>query len=348
MQRLKWVLFGLTCAIPVYLMLMPFLDTLVFSVFLYYTIRPLYLRVSRYVSNKSICVALTAILIIIPLSLFLMYLVSVASSEILSLAQNLGPEQRRSINDALIQYRDVISGFSPGDIMLLLSDNADIKNFFDMGLGLLADIFDRIVRIILVLTLTFLFITEGSRFREWINRNVANNDRQLVKDFMASVDKDFEGVFYGNMLTALIVAANGVIVYTFINIFIAKDIIIPYPILIGVLCGISSLIPGVGVSLVWIPAMILLLASAYLGSGIMENAIFLGSFFIFSLILVDFIPSWLIRAKISSRGIDDSLMFLAYILGPMTFGLSGIIIGPIVLVLSINFMRMVFPRLRLI
>ncbi len=348
MQRIKWIIIGLLCFIPVYWMVIPFLDTLIFSIFLYYSIRPLYLKIFKIISNKTLSIIMSLVIILIPLILFVMYLSSVASTELLSVAKSLGPEYRKTLSEILDQYVIGLKELTWDDLLVLIQENTNIQTLADLGFGILGNIFNWLIRIILIFTFTYIFLSEGHRYRAWMNKNIIYKDAKLMKEFMKSVDTDLESVFYGNLLTAIIVMANGMIVYTFINIFLAPELPIPYPILLGVLCGIASLIPGVGVSLIWIPTAFLLAVSAYLGPGLIENLQFLGIFVVSSLILVDFIPSWLIRAKISGKGVDDSLMFLAYILGPMAFGISGILIGPIVLVLSVNFIKVVLPKLKMI
>ena len=348
MQRIKWILVGALCIYPVMLMVMPFIDTLIFSIFAYYSIRPLFKKVDGVIKHKTASIIVSIMLIIVPLVLFLMYLANVASTELISLSRNLGPGYKSIIADWVGQYAGLLSNMNWGEVLSLAKNNADLKGILDLGLGLISGIFDKILRTVLVFAFTYLFLAEGTRFHKWFVREVIHQDKRQVVNFMDSVDRDLESVFYGNILTAIIVTANGVIVFTLINVFFSTSMVIPYPVLMGVMCGIASLIPGVGVSLIWVPATILLGANAYLTDGLGEHIKFIGIFAAASLILVDFIPSWLLRAKISGKGVDDTLLFLAYILGPLTFGISGILIGPIVLVLTVNFAKLVVPKLRII
>jgi predicted PurR-regulated permease PerM len=140
----------------------------------------------------------------------------------------------------------------------------------------------------------------------------------------------------------------GVLVYSGIDIFSpSKAIDVPYPVLLGVLSGIANLIPVVGMKLIWIPLASYMWGNAYLTGILIENT----SFLIFATLaiyfIVDSFPDTILRPYLAGREhIPMGLLFFTYIFGTAVFGLAGIILGPIILVVTVNFFRLVLPEIK--
>ena len=95
------------------------------------------------------------------------------------------------------------------------------------------------------------------------------------------------------------------------------------PILWGVVMGVFALIPAVGPAIVWLPAAIILLASGEVAKGlilIVIGAVVIG--------LVDN----LLRPILVGRDarLPDYVILLTTLGGITVFGLSGVVIGPII------------------
>jgi predicted PurR-regulated permease PerM len=62
-------------------------------------------------------------------------------------------------------------------------------------------------------------------------------------------------------------------------------------------------------------------------------------------IFVETLPGYLLRPFISHGHINVGLLMFAYILGPIVFGISGLFLAVIVLVLLTYYFKIVVPQL---
>jgi hypothetical protein len=108
------------------------------------------------------------------------------------------------------------------------------------------------------------------------------------------------------------------------------------------LTGAASLIPVVGIKLVWIPMAGWLAFTSYQGE---TGFVFVLAFVAVAAVVVDFIPDLVVRPYVSGRDLHLGLVILAYVFGPLVWGWYGLFLGPMVLVLVVHFGRLVLPEL---
>jgi predicted PurR-regulated permease PerM len=96
--------------------------------------------------------------------------------------------------------------------------------------------------------------------------------------------------------------------------------------------------------LVYVPAGLYLLAVTLL-TGEAGLLWFPLAFFVLSFVVVDTIPDFVLRPYVSGRSLHVGMLMLAYIFGPLLFGWYGIFLGPMLLVLVVQFVRLVLPEL---
>jgi predicted PurR-regulated permease PerM len=192
-----------------------------------------------------------------------------------------------------------------------------------------------------MIAIAFYLLRDDHRLSRFVRRQFSD-EGGVVEAYGRAVDRDFNSIFFGNILNALLTGTIGAAAYNTMNLF-APGVVIPYPTLVGLLTGAASLIPIVGMKLVYFPI------SAYLG---LETALaspallwFPMLFFAVSLVVVDTIPDLVLRPYVSGRNLHIGLVMLAYIFGPLLFGWYGIFLGPMVLVLVVHFVRIVLPEL---
>jgi predicted PurR-regulated permease PerM len=114
------------------------------------------------------------------------------------------------------------------------------------------------------------------------------------------------------------------------------------PTLLALLTGIGSLVPIVGMKIVYFPMTVILIIRTLRTDAPLWFPVV---FFVVTLVIVDTIPDFIVRAYVSGRGFHFGLVMFAYILGVVFFGWYGLFLGPIVLVLFLHFMRIIFPQL---
>jgi len=134
-------------------------------------------------------------------------------------------------------------------------------------------------------------------------------------------------VFKGIGLTALV---HGLLIG--VGCWIAG---LPAPLVLGLVAALLALVPVVGSALVWVPAVLYLLAQGDHG-----HALFLG---IYSVALVGAVDHVLRPLLISGHAnIPTVVVFLGVLGGLAAFGFIGLFIGPIVLGLAVALLRFEF------
>ncbi|MFH5926236.1 AI-2E family transporter [Roseomonas xinghualingensis] len=191
-------------------------------------------------------------------------------------------------------------------------------NVAQMALSLVLSIASGVAELLVAILLTFFFYRDGPRMAEALDRiaeRIAGARGQRLVVLTGAVTR---GVVYGLLGTAVVQGAM-----TTFGLWLSG---VPQPVLLGVLAGIISILP-VGAPVVWIPATIWLLASGSTGWGI-----FLGIYGAAGISSVDnFIRPWLI-----ARGADLPLLLtlLGALGGAFAFGLLGLFLGPVLLAVT--------------
>jgi predicted PurR-regulated permease PerM len=119
---------------------------------------------------------------------------------------------------------------------------------------------------------------------------------------------------------------------------------VPYPTLAGALTGVASLIPVIGMKIVYVPLAAATATPTLLGGDIAPLA-YVVAFVVVAVVVVDTVPDLLLRPYFSGETTHVGLLMLAYILGPVVFGFHGLFLAPIVLVLLLTFGDTALPRL---
>lgn len=175
----------------------------------------------------------------------------------------------------------------------------------------------------LIMFLLFFFLRDGDEAVKVFARLIplARDRRQALLSNLVVVAR---AVFLGTLITAL---AQGTLVG--IGFAIAG---LPSAIVFGVLAMGASLVPVVGTSLVWGPAVIVLFAQGRTGA-----AIFL---LLWGIILVGSVDNFLRPLVISGQSGVPTLLVFAGVLGGLSgFGGVGLFLGPLVLTLVVALVR---------
>jgi predicted PurR-regulated permease PerM len=187
---------------------------------------------------------------------------------------------------------------------------------------------------------TYYLLTDGSRLVRWFLDNF--DDTGIVEQYASVVDRELSSILFGNILNALVTGIIGIFVFLVYNLVAPGVVQVPFPPLVGALTGVGSLIPVVGMKIVYLPVG-LILAVAALTAGQPGALGFVVLFLVLTFVVVDTIPDFLIRPYVSGKQTHVGLLMFAYILGPIAFGFYGIFLGPILLVLVAEFFRVVAP-----
>jgi len=335
--RTAWWLVALVLGAILTWVLVSFIGTFVFGLFLYYVTRPVYRRLKEHL-GASVGAGTALLAFGVPVVMLVGYTFAIAIQELgrLQRTVDLGP-----LEEQLEPYLD-ISGVVQNPQMLLQNQGA-IEAGQLLAEGVLAYIpivGTSLINLFLALAIAFYLLRDGNRLSRWLAATF-NAERGVVDTYTKRVDEDLGSVYFGNILNAFLIAIVAVVVYTVLNVF-APGGGIPYPALVGVLAGAASLIPVVGMKLVYVPLAAGLFARAVLSG---EALWFPVAFLVTTVVFIDFIPDLVVRPYVSGRNLHVGLVMIAYIIGPLLFGWYGLFLGPLILVVTYHFVRLLVPVL---
>ena len=343
-SRLAWWGLGLVLGGALLFVVHSFVGTFVFGLFLYYATRPIYRRIRTRIRPPSLAAAVALFVLALPALALVAYTGAVAVSELIRLTNEglfdlsrypFTADQLATLTDfeelleidptaiTLAQLRGAISSLgSAGEAVAFV------------GIGL--------VHLFAMIALAFYLLRDDRKFSRWFRARIAD-DRGVMEAFLTGVDRDFNNIFFGNILNAVLTGAIAVVAYSVLNLLAPPRVAIPAAGLVGLFAGVASLIPVVGMKLVYVPVTAYLGATSYLAD---PNTLwFTAAFFAVSFVIVDTIPDLVLRPYVSGRHLHVGAVMIAYTLGPLLFGWYGIFLGPIILVLVVNFARHVLPVL---
>lgn len=339
-RRLAWGLLGLGLLAVLAMIVLPFVGTFAAAIFLYYAIRPVYARVNDRVSRPNVAATVTLLVVALPVVVVVGYAAAVGLQNLDQLLQSADLEQYRSLLEPYLEQpqgllsklRQQSGGSAQGTLSAVTSA---VGTFFGV-----------LLRLFLVFAFTFYFLRDDHKLSGWVRDQFSPgvgpgaDDRHVFQSFLDRVDDDLQSVYVGNLLNVVAISVLAVLTNLGINVVAPASSDIPYPILVGLLTGIGSLVPAVGMKIVYFPIAGVLFATAVAGGGAVWVPVV---YFLVSLAIVDTIPDFVVRAYLSGGNLHMGLVMFSYILGSVVFGWYGIFLGPLLLVVIYHFGDVALP-----
>jgi predicted PurR-regulated permease PerM len=340
--RSGWWVLGVAVFLTVLFVVHRFVGTFVVALFIYYSTRPIYRRLRRRgVGPRSVAAALSLLLMILPALAIGSYAGAIALQELRRIRRvtDLGPL------DALVrQYGDLANTVQrPDDLFTDPAILDSIQSGLDTALASLSFVGLLVLHLFVMVAIAFYLLRDDYRLARW-TRAALSDQKGIVDAYGRAVDRDLSSVFFGNILNAVITGTIGAIAFSVLNLFAPPDLAIPYAALVGLLCGVASLIPIVGMKLIYVPVGLVLLGRSFL-LGSSQAWAFAVGFFVLAFVVVDTIPDLVLRPYVSGRGLHVGMVMFAYIFGPLLFGWYGLFLGPLLLVVIVHFFKIVLPEL---
>ncbi|UWG48445.1 putative PurR-regulated permease PerM [Halanaeroarchaeum sp. HSR-CO] len=335
-----WTIAGLLAAFLAYLFV-SFVGTFVFGLFVYYATRPIYRRLRRVVRPPSFAAAISLVLIILPAILLLAYTIAIGLQEFSRLVEVQGLDIGQV--ETLIEPYVDISGLVTDPVAILsqqISFDAIWQNLGDAG-AYVGFFGTAALHLFVIILLSFYLLRDDHRLADWFTERFTDADG-VLETYVFRVDRDFSIIFFGNILNAFLTGVIGAIVYGGLDLVSPAGIGIPYSTLLGLLTGIASLVPVIGIKLVYFPLAGYLVYGTYQTPQLLWFPVL---FVIVSFVVVDVIPDLVLRPYVSGRGLHLGMVMMAYVFGPLLFGWYGLFLGPMLLVLVVHFADLVLPEL---
>ncbi|HIQ39514.1 MAG TPA: AI-2E family transporter [Methanothermococcus okinawensis] len=173
------------------------------------------------------------------------------------------------------------------------------------------------IKVLVIIFLTYYLLKDGDVIKEVILSHVPEEYYQKTKLFLDKLNESYKNLFIGNALTSIVIGIMAGIGYYILNV--------PNAFLLAVLTGIFALLPIVGGWTTYIPLALyyILIGEVVKGIGI----------FIFGSVFLSLLPDFIVRPLIvkNESNIHPSLVLIAFLMGPLTLGLGGFAIGPLII-----------------
>ncbi|MFC1750866.1 AI-2E family transporter [Pseudomonadota bacterium] len=319
----------------------PFLTILLLATILATAFRPLYKRIANAFKKRDGLASLTtcfliSVLIIVPLTIFILalgkqsfdtyifiqqqvqsgsldYLIAWEEGAIIYDALNWISQQLDGVIDLeSIDLKESIIGTAQGIASFLaIQSSVILKGFGWFMIGFF----------IMLFSMYYLF-KDGKAITDYLAR-ISPLPEKYEHELFKKFKKISMATLYGIFLTSIVQGMLGGIGFAIAGI--------PNALFWGTAMAVFSLVPVVGTGIIWLPAGLILLVSGQIWQGVfllLWGAGIVGT-------VDNFLRAYLIGERTKT---NQLLMFLAVFGGIFTFGLVGVIFGPLILTLFFTFL----------
>lgn len=317
-----------------------FVAVIVFAVFLYYAVRPIHRTLLRFGISRRLGAGLSLLLFGVPFVILLTYTIAIVVVETLAFVEAYDVEDQ-VIERALAEID--VAGLDLDELQQVVAGAATQASLWVVIVSLAGAInlvSSAIVQFLILVVLTYYLLVDGPRFVSWLLETF--DESGVWAAYVRETDPELSMTLFGNIVNVFITAIVGVTTFYTYNVFAPAVVQVPFPALVGALAGIGSLIPVIGIKLVYVPVTVALAANAWF-AGDLSLLVPVAVLFAVSAILVDFIPDFFVRAHVSGDQTHTGLLLVSYIVGPLVFGFYGLFLLPILLILGINAVHVLVP-----
>jgi predicted PurR-regulated permease PerM len=322
-----------------------FVGIFVLGLFGYYATRPIAEGFERITGSKRLAAPLSVLAVLLPVLLLSLY----AGIRVFQQVRRLVDDNVVSMLAARIFGEDAVESLEEFSLESLLRNPPSLEQGGDVSfgqlleqtLGVLDAVFGLLILLALAVTLSYALLEYDEVISEGFARLVGAET--TVYSYAAAVDADLESIFFGNLLFVLVMSVIATTTYALTNLLAPSGLRVPMVFTLGVLTGITSLIPIVVGKVIYIPIVGFLAATAAQQGG--GQYAFVGGVLVVYFLVLDILPQSFIQPYISGREFNMIVLLFAYILGPILFGWYGFFLLPIVFVLLLEMIRIVLPEL---
>ncbi len=211
----------------------------------------------------------------------------------------------------------------------IVSNATNIATFInDQANALVQSIFSGAFHFIIIVVFVFYFLLDGRRFKRFVFRlsPLPDEEEELLARKFAAVGK---ATLFGNGIGSLLQGILGGLAMWAVGL--------PAPVLWGTVMTVLAFLPLVGISFVVIPATLYLLIDGQVWAALLFFA-FCGTQ---ALIMENIVKTRLIGTHIKMHNL---VVFMAIIGGIATFGIIGILYGPLIVVWFLTMCELYLDR----
>ncbi|WP_435065101.1 AI-2E family transporter [Halobaculum sp. EA56] len=343
-KRLVVALFGLVVAVVIGALAYRFIAAFTVSVFLYYSTRRYHKFLKRFHLPARVRAAVVLASLAIPLVLLISYAAVLLVIEARRFATNTALVSTAASDIAWFEAIERIPEFTIEGLYQAYQ-SGDLEPFIEFATEnaafLTTVVSEFALNLFVVTIVTYYLLVDGHRISEWLLRF---DDDALIREYLEAVDEELEAVLFGNLLNVVAISLIAIATFSAFNALVPAPVRVPYPALVGALTGIASLVPVVGMKIVYLPVTAIMAIPVLMGAPLTQF-VYVAAFLAVTVVVVDTIPDVVLRPILSGDETHVGLLMLAYTLGPVVLGFYGLFFAPIVLVIGLTFANTALPRL---
>ena len=317
-----------------------FIAPIVFAVFLYYAVRPIFCFLDRFGLPRSLRAVLSLVLFGVPFLVLLTYTVAVTAAELESFLQSRGLLE--SARARIVEELNVAE-LDAAELETLLSETESLPSvdvLLDVTVTATSAVGSTFFQGVIIVAAVYYMLVDGPPFVDWFLDTF--DDDGVLRRYVVEVDSELSETMFGNIATIFVTGIMAILTFYGFNLLVPSTIEVPYPALVGSLVGVATLIPVVGIKLVYVPIVFGLGARAWV-AGTPDLLLPVGVLLVVSAVFLDFIPDIFARAQFSGDRTHNGLLILAYLMGPALFGFYGLFLAPIVLIATAEAIQILLP-----
>jgi len=233
----------------------------------------------------------------------------------------------------------VIDALETLDIPQRFQDNVRtyFSSFSSMASQRVVDIFFALPGILIdigIFLVTAIFLyrdrTKLKAEIEGILSGLPQTEEKIIRSLFQSIDSIFRGVFVTQVIVALAMALATAVGFYAISLVTTPMPLIP---LWSLLIAIAALLPIIAGFMVYGPVGLYYLTLA-------QEPIKGSLILIYGIIFLQILPEIFLRPYVGSKSLDEHplIVFIGFLAGPLVLGLKGLILGPLILILTKEFL----------
>ncbi len=309
------------------LIVYPFLDAIILAVATSYLLRFAHRRINGRLHNEflSSVIVVTSIIGIVIISL---YLFTSNFDVILESLESLLVNVRTNI-DNIITTLDLSPDFRTQVRNFISNFSETVKQNLRVTL---ASIPSLLIDVAIYLVTAIYLYKDGGKLEDKVMKVVKSlpeNEEKIVRSLIRSTDSIFKGVFVTQFLVAVVLTVVSAAGFYAISYFTSSIPLIP---LWSIMIGIAALLPLVAAFMFYGP-----LGGYYLLFGEpLKGALIL----VFGAVVINVMTEVFLRPYIGSKQMNEHplIIFTGFLAGPLTLGIKGLVLGPVMLILSKEFL----------
>lgn len=304
----------------VWLIAAPFISALALSAIIVTICQPVYHAIRERMPrrNKSLAALLTTLSVLVLIILPIIVLSSMIVGEVVNFYQELSANQEIQIDSVLTTLETRIELLVPGYDVDLRAQLLTLAESFTGNLGaIFAGTLSTVLTLLIAIIGSFYFFRDGQELLQLLIKASPLPDHEDEIIF-ARMGKAVRAVATGTLLIALIQGTLVTVAFLLVGF--------EHAILWGSMASVGALMPGVGTSIVTIPAVIYLFAT---GQVVQAVGLFIWSAFIVGLV-DNFVGPYLIGR---GNNMHPFIILIAVLGGLLLFGPIGFVVGPVIVTL---------------